>query len=341
MKIHIVKRGDTWNGLAAKYGVEAEAIRSANPQFVDPAYLQPGSKLKVPSARPQATVAQWNDAEFRDAKSELDYEYEVLDAQQSIDLEEEAEEAAEAEAPASEKKEKMKPVPEKPNEEQAKHPFQQWDVPAYEAGSFHALPEIPGMAQQPWGLPYDWAGMAPSYPGLTQESQEQEQEHRQCQSCMGTYPSHYAETMALPYPAAPPTYTYPVAPPTYTYPAAPPTYTYPTTGYGMQPSAYYPQLPYMQPYAYGSPYGQVPTVQPPSALYPRNEDGPVASGASQGSALGQEQRDEQGTEQFREMPSEELATRQQRSGKVKRKARVGTRKLKAEVKSQNTPWINL
>ncbi|GIQ70154.1 hypothetical protein XYCOK13_29780 [Xylanibacillus composti] len=334
MKIHIVKKGDTLNGLAAKYGVDAATIYTANPQLVDPARLQPGTKLKVPSAPPHATVSQMYGPGARDSKSELDYEYEVLDAEQPVDQVED-DEAEEAEAPMNEQQnDKNNAQQDAADAGHAKHPFHQGNVPAYEAGSFHELPEIPGMAEQPWGVPYEWAGMEPHYPGLGQK-QAQNEESRQCHSCMGTSPSSYAETMAVPYPIAAPPYSYQASP------------------YWMQPAgSYYPPMTYMTPYAYGTAYEQTPSAYSPPAYSPYTSYSPFASYApytrngeeafANGDSQDQDYRAEEGTEQDREAQTAEAAApKQQRAKKLKRKARTHSRAGKTAAKSKNTPWINL
>jgi len=323
VKIHIVKKGDTLIGLAAKYGIEGNAIRSANPQLVDPIQLLPGSKLKVPSASQQAAVAQLKEAgSRRDAKSELDYEYEVLDAQELVDLaEEEEEESEDNKSPTAVQDDKDQSGP---NGNDAAHPYQQENVPTYEAGSFHELPEIPGMKERPWGIPYEWPGMAPSYPGLGQE-QTYEQEPRQCQSCMGTPTVGYAETMAVPYPIA----------------ASP--YSYQASVNWMQPIGYSPYLSQMQPYVHDAAYYEsLPAAYSPYAAYLRGNDERHNSRANQEQELNQEQStNEQHSEQNRhEAVSNDAPPKQLRVRKAKRKSRKYSRAVKAEVKSHNSPWIN-
>ncbi|WP_052345805.1 SafA/ExsA family spore coat assembly protein [Paucisalibacillus sp. EB02] len=49
MKIHIVQKGDTLWELSKKYGVDFEALKSANSQLSSPDMIMPGMKIRIPT----------------------------------------------------------------------------------------------------------------------------------------------------------------------------------------------------------------------------------------------------------------------------------------------------
>jgi morphogenetic protein associated with SpoVID len=49
LKIHLVKKGDTFFDIAKKHGVGLEQLMAANPQIADPDRIEVGMKVKIPS----------------------------------------------------------------------------------------------------------------------------------------------------------------------------------------------------------------------------------------------------------------------------------------------------
>jgi len=50
LKIHIVQKGDTLWELSKKYGVDFEALKSANSQLSSPDMIMPGMKIRIPTS---------------------------------------------------------------------------------------------------------------------------------------------------------------------------------------------------------------------------------------------------------------------------------------------------
>ncbi len=46
--VYVVKSGDTLSGIAAKYGVELDALIAANPQIKNPDLIYVGDKVTIP-----------------------------------------------------------------------------------------------------------------------------------------------------------------------------------------------------------------------------------------------------------------------------------------------------
>ncbi|WP_222565092.1 N-acetylmuramidase domain-containing protein [Novilysobacter antarcticus] len=51
---HTVQHGDTLSGIAKQYGVSLSALRSANPQVLNPNVIYPGDRITVPGGQTQA-----------------------------------------------------------------------------------------------------------------------------------------------------------------------------------------------------------------------------------------------------------------------------------------------